>query len=106
MKYEDFAHKLGYEDYIDTRYKPSKRDLICYFYMDTAKGVKLEHGIGAVAAESSTGTWTDLATIKPYMMKDSAKVYSIQKIGKNAANIKIAYPNELFEEGNLQNIMR
>jgi ribulose-bisphosphate carboxylase large chain len=55
---------------------------------------------GALAAESSVGTWTELSTEKPYMEKLAATVYSLE--GKIA---KIAYPVELFEEGNMPNVL-
>jgi len=93
---------MRYEDYIDLKYKPTKDDLICDFYVEAKNLIK---AIGAVAAESSIGTWTQTTTTKPYMLKLAAKVFSFKKISKNTANIKIAYPFELFEPGNLPNIL-
>jgi ribulose-bisphosphate carboxylase large chain len=63
-------------------------------------GVDLKEAAGAVAAESSVGTWTELTTIKPYVEKLAAHVFSIKS---NVA--KIAYPIELFEPGNMPNIL-
>ncbi len=96
---------MRYEDYVDLKYHPSKDDLICEFFLKTKGFHDLRRTAGGVAAESSTGTWTDISTVKPYMLKLAAKVFSFQKTGKNSANIKIAYPNELFELGNMPNIM-
>lgn len=93
---------MKYEDYVDLTYKPSKDDLICDFYLEAKN---LRRVAGGVAAESSIGTWTETTTTKPYMLKLAAKVFSMKIVRDGAANIKIAYPNELFEPGNLANIM-
>jgi len=63
-------------------------------------GVGLEEAAGAVAAESSVGTWTELTTVKPYVEKLAAHVFSIE--GNTA---RIAYPIELFEGGNMPNVL-
>ena len=93
---------MEYEDYVDLTYQPSKDDLICDFYLEAKN---LRRVAGGVAAESSIGTWTETTTTKPYMMKLAAKVFSLKLVKEGCANIKIAYPNELFEPGNLANIM-
>lgn len=96
---------MKYEDYVNLNYRPSKKDLIVDFFVEGNSGQTIKKVAGAVASESSTGTWTEISTEKKYMHKLSAKVFSIKKVFKNSANIKIAYPNELFEPGNLANIM-
>jgi ribulose-bisphosphate carboxylase large chain len=93
---------MRYEDYVDLSYEPSKDDLVCEFYVEAKNILRAS---GAVAAESSIGTWTETTTAKPYMLKLAAKVFSIKKISKNSAEIKIAYPIELFEPGNMPNIL-
>lgn len=55
---------------------------------------------GGVAAESSIGTWTELTTTKPYVEKLAARVFTIHE-----NNIRVAYPIELFEHGNMPNIL-
>jgi len=60
----------------------------------------MEQASGGVAAESSIGTWTELTTVKPYVEKHAARVFSIE--GNRA---KIAYPLELFEPGNISNLL-
>lgn len=95
---------MKYSDYVDLSYKPSRKDLICEFYFQS-KTNDLKHAAGGVAAESSIGTWTETSTVKEYMKNLAAKVFYLKKINSKSANIKIAYPNELFEEGNLPNIM-
>jgi ribulose-bisphosphate carboxylase large chain len=60
----------------------------------------LKEAAGGVAAESSVGTWTELTTIKPYVEKLAARVFSIK-----GNDIRVAYPCELFELGNMPNIL-
>src|SRR4030042_2204743 len=91
--------EMKYEDYVDLGYKPSKNDLICEFVVEP-NNESLKRAAGAVTAESSTGTWTELTTTKPYMENLAAKVFEI-----NGNNAKIAYPIELFEPANMPNIL-
>jgi len=90
---------LRYVDFVDQPYKPKATDLICDFYVEP-EGISLTEAAGGVAAESSVGTWTELTTIKPYVEKLAARVFSI-----DGNNIRIAYPIELFEPGNMPNIL-
>jgi ribulose-bisphosphate carboxylase large chain len=90
---------LRYVDYVDLKYKPSETDLICTFYVEP-DGVSLKEAAGAVAAESSVGTWTELTTVKPYVERLAAHVFSME-----GNVVKIAYPVELFEGGNMPNIL-
>jgi len=98
---------LKYIDYVNPKYRPKKDDLLCYFYLDTdLRTESVKEAAGAVAAESSIGTWTETTTIKPYMQKLAAKVYEIKRAKKkDAAFVKIAYPNDLFEYNNVPDIM-
>jgi ribulose-bisphosphate carboxylase large chain len=90
---------LKYTDFVDPTYKPKDSDLICTFTFEP-NDVTLKEAAGAIAAESSVGTWTELTTEKPYVLKLAAHVFRLE--GNFA---KIAYPVELFEEGNMPNIM-
>jgi ribulose-bisphosphate carboxylase large chain len=90
---------LKYVDFVDQSYKPKTTDLICDFYVEP-EGISLTEAAGGVAAESSVGTWTELTTIKPYVEKLAARVFSI-----DGNNIRVAYPIELFEPGNMPNIL-
>jgi len=85
--------------YIQTGYRPDKNDLVCEFYIEPAKGSTVKKAAEHVASESSTGTWTDVATMKPRIRNLGAKVFEIK--GKW---VKIAYPSELFEGGNMPQI--
>ena len=90
---------MKYVDFVDLKYKPAETDLICTFYVEP-DGISLKEAAGGVAAESSIGTWTELTTAEPYVARLAACVFSIEG---NVA--KIAYPIELFEQGNMPNIL-
>jgi ribulose-bisphosphate carboxylase large chain len=90
---------LRYVDFVDRHYTPKISDVICDFYVEP-EGISLAEAAGGVAAESSVGTWTELTTIKPYVEKLAARVFNIDR-----NNIRIAYPIELFEPGNMPNIL-
>ncbi|UCE58100.1 MAG: type III ribulose-bisphosphate carboxylase [Candidatus Bathyarchaeota archaeon] len=86
-------------DFVDLKYRAKETDVVCTFHVEP-EGMKMEEAAGGVAAESSIGTWTELTTVKPYIMRLAAHV---QKIEEN--NVEIAYPLELFELGNMPNIL-
>jgi len=69
------------------------------FKIKPASGFSIEKVAIRVAAESSNGTWTTLK-IPEHIRALSAKVYDI-----NDSYVKIAYPNDLFEEGNMPQIL-
>jgi ribulose-bisphosphate carboxylase large chain len=96
---ERFEANLRYVDFVDLRYEIKETDVICEFYVEP-EDVNMEEAAGGVAAESSIGTWTELTTIKPYVEKLAAHVFRIE-----GNNVKIAYPIELFELGNIPNIL-
>jgi ribulose-bisphosphate carboxylase large chain len=90
---------VKYIDFVDLKYTPDETEILCTFSIEP-DGVSMEEAAGAVAAESSIGTWTELTTTKPYVEKLAAHVYGIK--GKVA---KIAYPIELFETNNMPNVL-
>ncbi len=90
---------LRYEDFVDLDYSPNPEELICDFRLES-DAMDFTFAAGGVAAESSVGTWTNLTTEKPYVKRLSATVFEIEK-----TNIRIAYPVELFEPGNMANIL-
>jgi len=90
---------LRYVDFVDLNYRQKETDMVCTFIVEP-DGVSKREAAGAVAAESSIGTWTELTTTKPYVEKLAAHVFSIED---NV--VKIAYPIELFETGNMPNIL-
>ncbi len=90
---------MKYLDFVDETYEPKDTDLICTFYVEP-DGISLKEAAGGVAAESSIGTWTELTTVQPYMVKLAAHVFSLE-----GNMIRIAYPIELFELSNMPNIL-
>ncbi|MCK4320086.1 ribulose-bisphosphate carboxylase large subunit, partial [Candidatus Bathyarchaeota archaeon] len=90
---------MRYVDFVDFKYEPEETDVVCTFYVQP-EGVSIEEAAGGVAAESSIGTWTELTTVKSYVQKLAARVFSIER-----NNVKIAYPIELFEPRNMPNIL-
>jgi len=90
---------LRYVDFVSLTYRPRETDVICTFQVEP-EGVSMKEAAGAVAAESSIGTWTELTTVKPYVEKLAAHVCSMER-----NEVKIAYPAELFERGKMPNIL-
>jgi len=90
---------VKYLDFVNLKYKPRETDMICSFIVEP-DGISLEEAAGGVAAESSVGTWTELTTEKPYVKHLAARVFKLE--GHIA---KIAYPIDLFEPGNMPNIL-
>ncbi|MCX6776678.1 MAG: type III ribulose-bisphosphate carboxylase [Candidatus Micrarchaeota archaeon] len=86
--------------YIDLKYKPTENDVVCSFYLEPSLGVTLTKAAEEIAAESSIGTWTEVATMSDRVRKLGAKVFSIRN-----NIVKVAYPEELFEKGNLSQIL-
>ncbi|MEM4463066.1 MAG: type III ribulose-bisphosphate carboxylase [Fervidicoccaceae archaeon] len=93
-----------YAPFVDTSYVPDpKNDVIAVFKVKPAEGFTPEEAAGGLAAESSVGTWTTL-----YVWYDESRVdrlkgraFSFKKIDGGYYNVKVAYPLELFEQGNL-----
>lgn len=91
----------GYEDFIDLKYKPTKHDVIASFRVKVPKWSSAKRAWGAVAAESSVGTWSPMKSLSYRNVKAvAAKVFEAK-----GGWIKIAYPEEHFEEGNMSQIL-
>ena len=90
---------MRYIDFVDLDYEPSEMDVIVEFHLEP-RGISLKEAAGGVAAESSVGTWTELTTLEPDVEELRATVFKI--VGNE---ISVAYPQELFEPGNMPNIM-
>ena len=91
----------GYEDFIDMNYKPDSHDVIASFRVKVPKWSSAKRAWGAVAAESSVGTWSPMAAMNYKNVKAvAAKVFEAK-----GEWIKIAYPEEHFEEGNMSQIL-
>ncbi len=85
--------------FVDLNYEPSRDDLVCTFYLEP-KGISIEEAAESLAGESSIGTWTEVKTLKENIKRLAAKVFSIE-----GNIVKVAYPSELFEEGNMPQIL-
>lgn len=88
--------------YVNLDYEPTDRDLICEYYIEPHE-ISFEVACERVTAESSIGTWTELSTMKEEIAKKlKPNVFSIDEEKKIA---KIAYPQDLFEAGNMPQIL-
>jgi ribulose-bisphosphate carboxylase large chain len=88
--------------YIDLDYVPDD-DLLVLFYLEPAGGVSFEKAVEHVTAESSIGTWTDVATMKPEV-RDRLQPH-VYWMSKEKGLVKIAYPIELFELNNIPQLL-
>ncbi|MFH1239830.1 MAG: type III ribulose-bisphosphate carboxylase [Candidatus Diapherotrites archaeon] len=87
-----------YSGFTNTKYKPTSRDLVATFRV-SSKGVSFSEAANAVAGESSIGTWTEVYTEDKKMAKKLKP--TIFKQNPKTKLISIAYPEELFEAGNI-----
>ena len=89
-------------EYINRKYKPTKKDLTAKYYVEPNK-MTIEEAAENIASESSIGTWTTISTMnKEIAKKLKPKIYKIDK--KNNL-IWIAYPEDLFEKSNIPEIL-
>lgn len=89
--------------FINLKYKPRSTDVVCQYKITPAKGISLKKVSEDIAGESSIGTWTDIGTMKKSIAKKLApKIYYINEKEKR---VRIAYPIELFELGNIPEIL-
>jgi ribulose-bisphosphate carboxylase large chain len=86
--------------YIDQNYVPSKTDVVCEYYVEPYK-ISMEKAANHIAAESSIGTWTDIGT----MDKALADRLKPSVFYMRGGIIRIAYHEELFEKGNMPQIL-
>jgi ribulose-bisphosphate carboxylase large chain len=89
-----------YTDFLDTRHGPAKDELVATFKVRPAKGFSMDEAAGRVASESSVGTWTTLTTLTKSVKEIMARAYK-----EEGAYVFVAYPMELFEPGNMPQIL-
>jgi ribulose-bisphosphate carboxylase large chain len=89
-------------DYINLKYKPKRKDLVCEFYVEP-NGVSFEEAAENIAAESSIGTWTTISTMNEKIAHKLKP--NVFYLNEKENIIKIAYPEELFEPGNMPQIL-
>ncbi len=104
----DAGVKAYRETYWAPDYTPKDTDLLACFKVTPQEGVPNEEVAAAVAAESSTGTWTtvwsDLLTDLDYY---KGRAYAIEPVpGDDSCFYAfVAYPIDLFEEGSVVNVL-
>jgi len=103
--------KAGVKDYRLTYYTPDyvvkDTDILAAFRMTPQPGVPPEECGAAVAAESSTGTWTTVWTDGLTSLdRYKGRCYDIEPVpGEDNQYIAyVAYPIDLFEEGSVTNL--
>ncbi len=106
------SYNAGVKEYRETywmpEYTPKETDILACFKVTPQPGVPREEVAAAVAAESSTGTWTtvwtDLLTDLDYY---KGRAYAIEDVpGDDTCFYAfVAYPIDLFEEGSVVNVM-
>ena len=88
---------------------PDKDYLITYLDIELADGIgddKFEDAVASCAAESSTGTWTEVFAGKNSGIKIAEKLKAIAyDLDPKTKTFKIAYKKELFEEGNMAGVL-
>ncbi|AWD21515.1 form I ribulose bisphosphate carboxylase large subunit [Pseudogemmobacter blasticus] len=105
------TYDAGVKEYRSTYWEPhytvKDSDILAVFKVVPQAGVSREEAAAAVAAESSTGTWTtvwtDLLTDLDYY---KGRAYAIEDVpgSDDAFYAFIAYPMDLFEEGSVVNV--
>ena len=96
------------EHYWDDSYVPSDTDILAAFRVTPQPEVAREEAAAAVAAESSTGTWTTVWTdALTDLGRYRARAYRIASVPGSTEQFiaYIAYPLDLFEEGSVVNLM-
>ncbi|HEC96201.1 MAG TPA: ribulose-bisphosphate carboxylase large subunit, partial [Euryarchaeota archaeon] len=94
----------AYEGYIEVgKSIDYDEHIIVRFYVETTDN--LIKALNAIAGESSIGTWTEVKTYKPEIQRLGAIVFRYKKLNNRSAMADIAYPLELFEEGNVPQLL-
>lgn len=94
---------MSYTDFLELGAKPHANELVCTFRLEQDPNVRFDWAAGALAAESSIGTWDPgLTTMTGEERKYGARVVQIDDAKRL---VTIAYPPELFEEGNLPQLL-
>ncbi|KAL1341101.1 hypothetical protein AAHE18_09G062200 [Arachis hypogaea] len=103
--------KAGVKDYKLTYYTPEYEtkdtDILVAFRVTPQPGVPPEEAGAAVAAESSTGTWTTVWTDGLTSLdRYKGRCYNIEPVAgeENQYIAYVAYPLDLFEEGSVTNM--
>jgi ribulose-bisphosphate carboxylase large chain len=93
-----------YNAFVDRSFSPDLESyVVVSFRVVPASGFSIEDATGAVAAESSVGTWTTLYTWydETRLERLKGRAFRFVDLGDGSYSVYVAYPVELFEEGNL-----
>ena len=93
----------AYSGFIDRKHRLSRKEFEVEFSLKPARGISFETAAQMVAGESSIGTWTDIGTLNERIVKTLKP--SIFYLNKARRTIKIAYPQDLFEPGNIPQVL-
>ena len=100
---------LEYTGFVEDGGTPDEDELVCGFYLKHVDSVEFDWASGAVAAESSIGTWDpSLTTMRDGIREMGARVVEMDTDagdGRNDGVARIAYPTELFEPGSIPQIL-
>ena len=106
------GYDAGVKDYKLTYYTPDytpkDTDILAAFRVTPQPGVPPEEAGAAVAAESSTGTWTTVWTdLLTDLDRYKGRCYDIEPVAgeDNQFFCFVAYPLDLFEEGSVTNML-
>ncbi len=86
------------DEYLHLGYEPKDDELLCAFKVTPRDDIPLDEAAAAVAAESSTGTWTDVDSEVAERLK--ARVYKI-----DGNMVYVSYQQGLFEISSMPNIL-
>jgi ribulose-bisphosphate carboxylase large chain len=96
------------ETYFEPGHEPSDTDVLAAFRITPQPGVSPEEAAAAVAAESSTGTWTSVWTDHlTNLERYKARVYALEFVPGQEDQFfaYVAYPLDLFEEGSVTSMI-
>ncbi len=94
--------------YYDPGYTPKETEVLAAFRVTPQEGVPWQEAAAAVAAESSSGTWTTVwSDLLTNQERYAGRTYKIEEIPGHEDQFMayIAYPLDLFEEGSMANLM-
>ncbi len=94
---------MEYADFLDESYVPDD-ELVCTFRLRPGEGLSVGEAAARVASESSNGTWAALSP-ESNVRQYSATAFDIGEVGDHGATVSVAYPQPLFEDGNLPQIL-
>jgi ribulose-bisphosphate carboxylase large chain len=110
--YSRSMFEAGVREYRETYwvpdYQPRETDILAVFRVIPQPEVPPEEAAAAVAAESSTGTWTQVWTDRlTTLSRYQARAYHLEAVpGRDNQYLAyVAYPLDLFEEGSVTSMM-